>query len=255
MAKSTKARNRIRHFLNQEEQKRSLSLGQEILEKEARKQGLSFSKILKSDTLNEAVRELGFTRVDKMIAAVGFGKLSALHVLHPFMPEQEVPEPGTVKARPRVRKKREGIKIHGFDDILVNFSKCCNPVPGDEVLGFITRGQGVSIHRIHCPNVGGGTVNSDRVVDVQWNLKEETVRPVRISVITSNRPGILADISAKISSEEINISAADIRIRKDGKSVCNFELEIRNRRDLDRILHAISRTKDVLEVKRTASAF
>jgi GTP pyrophosphokinase len=251
LVKSTKARNRIRHYLNQEEQKQSFTIGHELLEKEARKHDLTLSKILKSDEIHEVVGELGFSQLDKLIASVGFGKLTAGHVLSRFIPAEVGPEPGVIKTRKPHKKSKDGIKIHGFGDILVHFSRCCNPVPGDEVVGFITRGQGVSIHRISCSNVGGGAIDSDRIVNVEWDLKEESVRPVKISVMTTNRPGVLANISAKISSENINISAADIRTRRDGHTVCTFELEIRNREDLDRIMQTLSQTKEVLEVKRT----
>ncbi len=250
LVKSTKARNQIRHFLNQLEQDRSLSLGQEILEKTARKYGLSLSKILKSDKIHEVVGELGFSKQEKMIAAMGFGKISARQVLNRFIPEEELPEPAPATTKKTVKRKPEGIRIRGIGDILVHFSRCCNPVPGDEIIGFITRGKGVSIHRMDCSNVGGGVLDSERLVDVDWDMKEESVRPVRISAITTNRPGILANISAKISSANINISAADLRKRKDGHSVCTLELEIRNKKELDRILHAISQIKEVLEVKR-----
>lgn len=254
LVKTTKARNRIRYYLKQAEQKQSLALGQEILEKEARKYGLNLTRILKSDTMQESLGELGFSQMEKVIAAVGFGKLSAKQVLNRFLPEEQEAKPPPVKLRKTPGKSRDGIRIRGVGDILVHFSRCCNPVPGDEIIGFISRGKGVSIHRINCSNVGGGSVNAERMVDVDWDMTAESVRPVRISAITNNRPGILANISAKISAENVNISAADIRTRKDGRTVCNFELEIRNRNDLDRIIHAISQLKDVLDVKRTTAA-
>ncbi len=251
--KTTKARNRISHFLTQEEQNRSLAQGHDILEKEARKHGLTLSKILKSDEIQKVTSDFGFAQLDKMITAVGFGKISPKQILNRFLPE-EIVEPVPVKPRKVGKIQIDGIKVHGVGDILVHFSKCCNPVPGDEIIGFITRGKGVAIHRMDCSNVGGGAVHSDRIVEVEWDVKEERVRPVRISVLTTNRPGILANISTRISSENINISAADIRTRRDGRSICIFELEIRNRQDLDRILHAISQIKEVLEVKRVTGS-
>ena len=249
IVKTTKARNRISHFLTEEEQKRSHDLGREILEREARKHGLTLSKILKSGEIQAAASDFGFSHWDKMITAVGFGKISAKQVLNRFLPQEGL-EPIPVKPRKAGKMLIDGIKVHGIGDILIHFSKCCNPVPGDEIIGFITRGSGVSIHRMNCSNVGGGAVHSDRIVEVEWEIKEERIHPVRISVLTTNRPGILANISARISSENINISAADIRTQKDGRSLCIFELEIRNRQDLDRIMHAISQIKEVIDVKR-----
>ncbi|MDX1762919.1 MAG: bifunctional (p)ppGpp synthetase/guanosine-3',5'-bis(diphosphate) 3'-pyrophosphohydrolase [bacterium] len=251
LVKSSRAKNRIRHFLNQEEQKRSLALGHEILDREARKHGLSLQKLLKSEDMRQAVKELGFTRTEKLVAAVGFGKLSGKQVLNRFVPETEVPEqPPVVKTRKLNRKTKQGIKIRGVGDVLVHFSRCCNPVPGDDVVGFITRGKGVSVHTMDCTNVRNGSLDPDRLVDLEWDATQESTRPVRISVVTTNKPGILANISAMISSENINISAADIRLRKDGRSMLSFILEVKSRRDLDHIVHAISNIREVLEVRR-----
>jgi GTP pyrophosphokinase len=251
LAKSSKAKSRIRQFLNREEQKRSLTLGQEIMDREAKKQGLSFQKLLKSDEMQQVVKDLGFVQTEKLIAAVGFGKISAKQVLNRFVPQEE-PAEIVPPARPRktFRKAKDGIKIRGIGDVLVHFSRCCNPVPGDDVIGFITRGKGVSVHTADCSNVRGAALDPERFVDVEWEKTQESPRPVRIAVITANQPGILANISAKISSENINISRADVRTRKDGRALCQFELEVKNKSDLDLILHAISNIRDVLEVRR-----
>ncbi len=252
LVRSTKARNRIRHFLKQEEETRSLSLGQEILEKEARKHGLSLTKLLKSDEMQMTVGELGFQKTEKMIAAVGFGHVSARQVLGRFIPHEETVEtPVPAKLRKPAKKAKDGIRIRGVEDILVRFSRCCNPLPGDDIIGLITRGRGVSIHTADCTNIRHGAQNPDRLIDAEWDVTEERIRPVVISVITTNKPGILASISEKISAESINISSADVRTRKkDGKSICRFELEIKSKQDLDRILRAIAQIHEVIEVKR-----
>ncbi len=252
LVRSTKARNRIRHFLKQEGEKRSLSLGQEILEKEARKHGLSLTKLLKSDEMQMTVGELGFQRTEKMIAAVGFGHVSARQVLGRFIPQEETVEtPVPTRPRKPAKRAKDGIRIRGVEDILVRFSRCCNPLPGDEIIGLITRGRGVSIHTVDCTNIRRGAQEPDRLIDADWDVTEERIRPVVISVITTNKPGILASISEKISTENINISSADVRTRKkDGKAVCRFELEIKSKQDLDRILRAIAQLNEVIEVKR-----
>ncbi|NOY54223.1 MAG: bifunctional (p)ppGpp synthetase/guanosine-3',5'-bis(diphosphate) 3'-pyrophosphohydrolase [Deltaproteobacteria bacterium] len=255
MVKTTKAKTRIRHFLKQEEHKRSLSLGNEILDKTARKHGLTLTRMLKSDEMQKVVEEYGFAQPEKLIAAVGYGKISAQQVLARFLPREEEPQPeAAVKPRKPAGKSKDGIKIRGIGDILVHFSRCCNPVPGDEIIGFITQGQGVSIHTTECTNVTGGTLNPERIVDVDWDVREEIARSVRISVITNNQPGVLTNISARISTENINISEVNVRTRKDGRAICRFVLEIKNRKDLDHILHAISEIRDVLEVKRVMRA-
>jgi guanosine-3',5'-bis(diphosphate) 3'-pyrophosphohydrolase len=251
IVKSTKAKNRIRHFLKKEEHKRSLALGQEVLDKNAKKHGLTLSRILKSEEFQKVAEELGFSQSEQMIAAVGFGKISAGQVLGRFLPkEEEEGVEAAVKIRKSQKRSRDGIKIRGIGDILVHFSHCCNPVPGDDVIGFITHGKGVSIHTTDCSNVRGGGLDPERIVDVEWDLSAETFRPVRISVTTINRPGILTNISARISAENINISELNVRTRKDGRATCHFELEIKNKQELDRIVHAISEIKEVLEVRR-----
>jgi GTP pyrophosphokinase len=252
LVRSTKAKNRIRHFLKQEEETRSLSLGQEILEKEARKHGLSLSKLLKSDEMRLTVEELGFRKTEKIIAAVGFGHVSARQVLGRFIPHEETGEtPAPARPRKPSKKAKDGIRIRGVEDILVRFSRCCNPLPGDEIIGLITRGRGVSIHTVDCTNMRHGAYEPDRLIDADWDVTEERIRPVVISVITTNKPGILASISEKISAEDINIRSADVRTReKDDKSICRFELEIKSKRDLDRILRAIAKINEVIEVKR-----
>ncbi len=255
MVITTKAKNRIRHFLKQEEHKQSLSLGQEILDKAARKQGLTLARMLKSDEIQKVVEEYGFAQPEKLIAAVGYGKISAGQVLTRFLPkEEESQEELPIKSHKPGRKSKDGIKIRGIGDILVHFSRCCNPVPGDNIIGFITQGQGVSIHTTECTNVTGGALNPERIVDVAWDVQEEIARSVRISVTTNNQPGVLTNISARISAEKINISEVNVRTRKDGRAICRFVLEIKNKRDLDRILHAISEIRDVLEVKRVMRA-
>jgi len=255
IVKTTKAKNRIRHFLKREEHKRSLSLGNEILDKTARKHGLTLARMLKSDEMPKVVEEFGFSQPEKMIAAVGYGKISAQQVLARFLPKEEEskPEPA-VKTRKPGKRSKDGIKIRGIGDILVHFSRCCNPVPGDDIIGFITQGRGVSIHTTDCANVTGGTLNPERIIDVNWDVQEEISRSVRILVTTNNQPGILTNISARISAENINISEVNARTRKDGRATCHFVLEIRNKRDLDRVLHAISEIRDVLEVKRVMRA-
>jgi len=258
LVKSTKARNRIRHFLKQEEQKQGLSLGQEILEKEARKHGLTFSKLLKTDPMQIRVGELGFSSIEKLIAAVGFGRISARQVLGRFLPQEEPAGPPAVVPHPgpaHRKKTRDGIRIRGLEGILVHFAGCCNPVPGDDVIGFVTRGKGVSIHRMDCVNVRQGAHDPQRFVEVDWDLHQESLRPARISVTTNNRPGILANISAQISKESINISRADIRTSKAGQAILQFELEIRNKKDLDRIIRSISRLKEVIEVRRVMGSY
>ncbi len=255
LVKTTKAKNRIRHFLKQEEHKQSLTLGSEILDKTARKHGLTLARMLKAKEMQKVVEEYGFAQPEKLIAAIGYGKISAQQVLTRFLPKEEVSKPElAVKTRKPGKKSKDGIKIRGIGDILVHFSRCCNPVPGDEIIGFITQGKGVSIHTTECANVKGGALNPERIVDVNWDVQEEISHSVRISVITNNQPGLLTNISARISEENINISEVNVRTRKDGRAICHFVLEIKNKRDLDRILHAISEIRDVLEVKRVMRA-
>ena len=143
-----------------------------------------------------------------------------------------------------------GMKINGMDNMLIHLSKCCNPVPGDKVIGFITRGRGVSIHTADCPNIGELTFDKDRLIEVSWGDLQSTAHAVKISVRTEDRPGLLASVSTSISLAEANITHADVLTGEDQQATLNFTIDIKDVDHLNKIIKNIEGIKGVLDVKR-----
>ncbi len=250
--KTSKARTRIKAWLKAEERRRSILLGRELLEKDLRKHELNPSKVFKSDDFQKVVADLSHNSVDDLLAAIGYGKVSAHMVANKLAPDR--PHVETVPKRtPQKQAKPSGgaMKISGMDNMLIHLSKCCNPVPGDKVLGFITRGRGVSIHTVDCPNAGGLTFDKDRLVEVSWGDFQMGAHTVKISVRTEDKPGLLASVSSSISAAEANITHAEaITGQDDQAATLNFTLDIKDIDHLNRVLQNISAIKGVIDVKR-----
>lgn len=250
--KTSKARTRIKAWLKAEERRRSIVLGRELLEKDLRKHDLNPAKILKSDELQRIALEMSHNTVDDLLAAVGYGKVSAHMIANKFAPEQVHLEPLPKNAQKKASSQPSagGLKISGMDNMLIHLSKCCNPVPGDKVVGFITRGRGVSIHTADCPNIADLSFDKDRLVDVSWGDFAAAAHPVRISVRTLDRPGILGSVSSAISANDANITHAEAVTGEDGQAVLNFTIDIKDVEHLSRIIKSIETQSGVLEVKR-----
>ncbi len=149
-----------------------------------------------------------------------------------------------------VKQSAGGMKISGMDNMLIHLSKCCNPVPGDKVIGFITRGRGVSIHTADCPNVGELTFDRDRLIDVTWGDLQTAAHAVKISVRTEDKPGLLASVSSSISATEANITHAEVMTGEDRQAMLNFTIDIKDVEHLNKIIKNIESIKVVLNVKR-----
>ncbi|MEW5913145.1 MAG: bifunctional (p)ppGpp synthetase/guanosine-3',5'-bis(diphosphate) 3'-pyrophosphohydrolase [Thermodesulfobacteriota bacterium] len=250
---SGRARSKIRAYIRESERERSVSLGSEILDKELRKHKLTLAGVLKEGRLQPVINELSLTDPDHLLAAVAYGKLSPRHVVNKLLPrpEQESqPKPGLIeRSLRRLRRKPSGgIRVKGVDDILVRFAKCCNPLPGDAVVGYITRGRGVSVHRADCQHLAGA--DPDRRVEVEWDLADDEVRPVRIQVLSSDRAGVLADLAGVMKKHEVNIMEAEIKTTEDNKGIATFLIQVHDAHQLDRVVKDITRFKDTLSVRR-----
>ena len=144
-----------------------------------------------------------------------------------------------------------GVTVKGVDDVLVRFAKCCGPVPGDTIVGFITRGRGITVHAQDCPNLAGGAIDSERTVTVEWAVADQQALPVKIAVhIGRDRPGLLADISTAISSRQANIVKAEVTVTEDRKGLNHFTVEVKDLDQLKGVMAAISAIKDVIDVER-----
>lgn len=251
--KTSKAKNRIRNWVKEQERQQSLELGRELLEKELRKYGFSYNRALNLDAMKGTVTELGFRSVEDMQAAVGYGKVTCNQVLSRLIPDQfkaEAPKPSRIsQVLDKIRRKPvDAITVQGLDGILVRFSKCCNPLPGDEVIGFISQGMGVTVHAADCPRV----LETDPVrrIEVSWNRQKGTTRPAKIRVNSLDQKGVLASVTKVITKCEANILRASVFSTKEGRGIQNFELDVQDVQHLNRVMEAIQKVKGVLQVER-----
>jgi GTP pyrophosphokinase len=252
-AKTVKARSKIRHWIKVQETERSLTLGREMCEKAFRKERLNFNTLVKSEKMMKVVEQFGFKAVDDLIANVGYGKITPLQVLRKFAPkvdEEEVDESIFNKLMERVRKKKPktGVLVKGVDDILIKFGKCCQPVPGDPIIGYITRGYGVTIHRTNCVNAL--RMNPERQIEVEWNQEVTETYPVKIRIISQDRVGLLADVVGNISKFGANILSAKTETRENKMVDSFFTIGVEDTAHLEKIVSAVKKVKHVQEVKR-----
>jgi guanosine-3',5'-bis(diphosphate) 3'-pyrophosphohydrolase len=257
--KTSRAQARIRQFIRQAEHRRSVEIGREVAEREFRRFGLALHKVLKGGELEKAANALGYRIADDLLAGIGYGKVTPADVLRHLVPAEKLAEPQPAEPPPTsriteifrkmARRPLDGVRISGIDDVLVRYGKCCNPVPGDGIVGFITRGRGVTVHTVSCEKVLG--VDPERRVDVAWDVKGDFKRPVSIRVITTDRPGILAKISQTFSEAGVNISQASCRSTTPGERAVNdFEVTIGDLKQLTSVMRSIERIEGVQSVKR-----
>jgi len=258
IVKSTRARARINQWLKVEERARSLTLGRELFEREAKKYRLSPAALLGGDAVGQLASDLGFPGVDDLLASIGYGKTSVQHVLGRLAPAEVLEPAAEAKPRPGTRPKVEsGVKIRGVDDLLVRFARCCSPVPGDPIVGFITRGRGLTVHTRDCLMVVKSVLDRERLINVEWDTEEPAAatRPVRIAVYLGNdRPGLLSEITGAISSRNGNITKAEVNVTEDKKGINHFVVEVADLRQLQAIMNAIREIRDVTNVERIPGA-
>ena len=251
--KTVKARSRIRQWIKTQEKERSISLGREMCEKAFRKYRLNFNTLLKSEEMEKVVEHFGFRHVDDLIASVGYGKITPLQIVRKFEPKPEEKEDSLsfldkIISRVRKKKPKAGVTVKGIDDILIKFGKCCQPVPGDSITGYITRGYGVTVHRTSCINAM--KMSPERQIDVEWSVDIADTYPVKILVRSYDRVGLLADITANISKNGANILSANTETR-DSKIVDSlFTIAVENTDHLNRVLSAIRKIKYIQDVRR-----
>jgi len=251
--KTVKARSRIRQWIKTQEKGRSLTLGREMCEKAFRKHRLNFNTVIKSGEIQPVAEGLGYKTTDDMIASVGYGKVTPLQVINKILPKEGgKKEDSSIinKLIGRVKKKKpeNGIIVKGVDDVLVKFGKCCQPVPGDIITGYITRGQGVTIHRKSCINAL--KISSERQIDVAWNMESADTFPVRILVSSADRFGLLADITSNISKCGANIVKAHTETHEDHIVDSYFTISVEGTTHLKKVLSSLKKIKHVHDVKR-----
>ena len=250
--KTVKARSRIRQWIKTQEKERSITLGREMCEKEFRKHRLNFNTLLKTEDMERVVENFGFKQVDDLIAGVGYGKITPLQIIRKIesKPEEEPSESFLDKIISRVRKRKPkvGVAVKGVDDILIKFGKCCQPVPGDPITGYITRGFGVTVHRTNCVNAL--KMSPERQIDVDWDTDISDTYPVKIMVRSYDRVGLLADITANISKNGANILSANTQIRESKIVDSFFTISVEDTDHLNRVLSAIRKVKHIQAARR-----
>ena len=253
--RTSRAKTKIKHWIKIEEQKRSLEIGRRLLESEFRRHGMAPAQMLKSSELAAAARQAGYDTTDELIASVGFGHLPTANVMEKLAASSAslVPEKrATPSTRKAVAGKSDdkGVKVKGARDVLMQLSRCCNPVPGDRILGYITRGRGLTIHAVDCPNLEALDYDRERLVEVEWDSATPSTHAVKISVMAVDKTGVLANVSSAIAERRANISRAEIATREDRKAVLDFIVEISGTDHLDQVLKAIERVDGVITARR-----
>lgn len=251
--KTVKARSKIRQWIKTQEKDRSISLGREMCEKAFRKERLNFSALIKTDEMNRVVEHFGLKAVEDLIASVGYGKITPLQVVRRFTAKAESEEKresvfNKLIGRVRKKKPKGGVVVKGVDDILIRFGKCCQPVPGDSITGYITRGYGVTVHRAGCVNAL--KMNPDRQIDVEWNVEKSDTYPVKIYIRSHDRAGLLVDVVSNISKNEANILNAKTETQENKIVNSVFTIDVEDTEHLNRVMSSLKKVKQVLEVKR-----
>ncbi len=251
IVKSTRARAKINQWLKVEERARSIELGREMFEREARKYRLNPTALLGGEEIKKAAADFGFAGPDDLMAALGYGKSSVHQVLNKLAPNALLETPDKPKAASTRPAPVDGVRIRGVDDLLVRFARCCNPLPGDPIVGFITRGRGLTVHARDCLTVAKSVLDRERLIDVEWDVEEPGKRPVRIAVyIGKDRPGLLSEITGAISARNGNITKAEVTVTDDRRGINNFVVEVADLRQLQDIIAAIRDVRDVINVER-----
>jgi GTP pyrophosphokinase len=256
-----RARSKIRLFVKNEQRKRALELGREILEKEFRKFGHSLQRALKeSPETSDRLKSFGTATIDDLFILVGYGRLVGKDVVEKFFPgskpvEEERPSFMQRVVQNATNKSKKAtksiIRVDGMDDMLVRFGKCCNPIPGDPIAGFITRGRGITIHKADCERAF--EVDNERRIDVEWTVNsvpQGIERIVRLRVVSQDIPGLLKSMSEAFSTREINIHNAQIRTTKDQKAICLFDVAVRDTSQLSLVMQDLQKISGIIGVTR-----
>jgi len=253
IAKTSRALSKIRVVVREEQQEQSLALGRQILEKEFRKHSLNLNKVIKGPEFAEVLQESRCRTADDYMRTVGYGKVSVMPLLRRLLPPEQLAEKGkesrlSTLIRKVVTRRPSSVTVKGMDSIFVRLGNCCHPVPGDPIVGFITRGRGVTIHSKECPKV----LESDpaRSVEVNWEAGTKAVHPVKLRVVCSDKPGLLADISRSITSSEVDIRRASVMTTRDQRAICDFEVSVNDADHLASLMKSIGKVRGVQSVER-----
>jgi len=259
---TNRAKSKIRNYIREEQRVQALAVGKELLEREFRKYGAVLSRYLGKEKEGEVasfLSDFGLPKIEDLFIRVGYGRLEPKIVVERVAPELLKTTPGKPETKSfltqvfdSVRKKKTNslITVSGMDDMLVHFARCCNPIPGDAIVGFITRGRGITVHRSDCPKAF--QFDNERQIDVEWNIEAAKLvdRTVKIQVISQDSPGLLKQIAEAFSAQQMNIEGAQIRTTKDLKAVSIFTVSAQSAKQVQDVIVALHKVKGVIEAKR-----
>ena len=258
--KSTTAKNKILAWFKKTQRAENIEKGKNLIEKEIKRIGIPYSKIFKNEYVQIALDRYKFNTIDDMYSAVGFGAISATKVIAKILevykkdnPDEFIEKTLEELANEKVRKTKPsnvGVVVKGIDNCLVRLSKCCNPVPGDEIVGFITRGRGVSVHRKDCVNINDLILQEDRMIDVYWYDETQTSYSVEIEILANDRANLLADIIKQVSLAKTRLVGVNSKVNKDKIAVTDLTIEVENLQDLNNVLKSLRKIDNVYEVNR-----
>jgi len=263
IVKSSQAKNKIKQFFKQKERDSNIIKGKESLEKEIKRLGYKPSEILREEWLKNIATKVSINSIDDLYASIGYGSITLNQVLSKlkeiysehFKPsEKEILEKKIQKSTAKSKgKPTQGIRVKGIDNIKIRFSKCCNPVPGDDIIGFITRGRGVSIHRTDCPNIIHADEDKERLIDVSWDFDKKSNYQAEIQIRGSDRPGLLAEIALRINDADVGLLSLNAKTSKDKSVLITMILEIHDKEQLNDLMKKLKRIGNVYDVYRVTA--
>lgn len=270
IAQTSNAKNKIRQFLKREYKDENIQKGREMLEDAAKRQGYTLSELTKNEWLDKLLRRYTLNNVDDLYAAVGFGGLATNQVLSRLCEEyrknakpEELPQAQhAVEAKPQEKsshKKKKnpnagcGVIVKGEDNMLVRLSKCCNPVPGDDIVGYITRGRGVSVHRSDCTNLKDESFSPERLIDVEWENAENETFIAEIQIVAVDRDGLLADLVNAMTKLDMPLLGVNARVGKNGLATVSLRTQITGTQQLEQIIRHFQKLPEVMEVFRVGT--
>ncbi len=264
IVKTTEAKSKIRAYLKASLRDENILLGRDMIEKEARRQNLDPAKLLKAEYLEKIQRKQGFKTADDIYAAVGFGGMTAMQVVMrlneeykraareeaPLPPEPKPERPSTLKKK---QKKEQAVFAKGEEGMVVRFAHCCNPVPGDDIVGYITRGRGVSVHRKDCINLKDASMENVRMIEVSWNTGAASSFNADVQLIAYDRSGIIASLTTMIAGMNIPLLAISARTTRNKTTVINLTLEVKDKEQLSQVMKQFQKNPDIIEAYRSST--
>lgn len=263
IAKSSQARNKINQWLKKEKREENIVRGKDIVDKELKKQGYTFNQLFKTEWLDLILKKYTFNNLDDLYASIGFGAITANKIISRLKEEyrktlkpEELEEQllDTANAHKNEKKRKyipeNGIIVKGIDNCLVRISRCCNPVPGDEIIGYITRGRGVSVHRKDCTNISNSIDGDTRLIEVRWYKEGNVAYKADITIMANDRTALLMEVTNVIGESKIPLKAINARTTRDQIAVMNLTLEITNTEQLEKIIKRLKKVDGVFEVTR-----